>query len=453
MAPHYPTGRRACLAGYRDMPALDTTMTFDLLQLPRVTSRLVRIGNRLFELWSPNSLQLPFLPGRWEHCYDGHSGKHDPIYAPQYWLVESMHWAMMRRVENVSSDDSRREAFLPFTTQWKEEGLSSRIRATFVDRLSAIRRDLDAEVQALRPMLHPFPGAWNSRPLNPTYDQVERLRSLRTWEDAVDRGVAIQRDLREKEAWVAWWHEHLRQRASGFSLARLQEIEHPLADDQFIGVWVNGAPEETVLCYMAASVPCFIVHKFKGLVTGIRDEEVQVREDFLQGTTLEVLLGDDNPYPRIARGQVVLLDSMPGTDDGQLWAQPSGSAEDEMRSSSSRLLALAQTRNAARDESRTLASAPPATTSVLPSTVSAAPASLLTAPSVGASGPSPKSRTIPRAMSTTIDKYAAPTLVTRIIDPTRTPWIVPPPIAARGTGPRLVNQSARKLTNRERRPD
>ncbi|KAJ7898770.1 hypothetical protein B0H13DRAFT_803740 [Mycena leptocephala] len=433
MAPDYPTGRRACLAGYRDLPTLDTTMTFDLLQLPRVTSRLVRIENRSFELWSPNSLQIPFLPGLRsssfrpgistdprERRYDGHAGKHDPIHAPQYWLADTVHWPMMRRAENILPDDPRREAFLPLTTQWLEGASGGRIRSTFVGRLSAIRRDLEAEVKALRPMLYPFPGAYSSRPNNPTFDQVERLRNISTWEEAVDRGVAVQRDLREKEAWIAWWHERIRQRASEFSLTRLREVDMPRADDQYIGLWVNGAPEEVVLRYLAASIPCFVVHEFKGLVDGLEESDVQQREDFLQGTTLETLLGDDNPYQRIARQQV-LLDSMSGTDDGRLWTQPRGSVEDEMRSSSAHLVSLVQARLAS------LAPAPsPAITSVDPPAPPAA--TILSSSDVIL--PPRDLQGLSRVPDAAVDKFAAPKLIMRVIDASRVPWMVPPPIAA-----------------------
>ncbi|KAJ7887726.1 hypothetical protein B0H13DRAFT_2342322 [Mycena leptocephala] len=408
VAPYYPTGRRACLAGYNDMPVLDTTMTFNLLQLPRVNSRLIRIGTRLFELWSPNSLQLPFLPGlrlssfrpsipaeRRERRYDGHAGKHDHLYVPQYALAETAHWPMMRRGEEVRSGDLRSEIYLPLTSQWKDEGVNGRLRATFVDRLSAIRRDLETEVLALRPLLHTFPGAWASRPTNPTRDQVEKLRDLRTWEDVVDRGVAVQRDLREKEAWVAWWHERLRQKASEFLLPRLRELDFPYADDQYIGVWVNGAPEETVLRYLAASIPCFIVHEFKGLVTGIADRDVCVQENFLRGTLLDTLLGDDNPYQSIARRQAMVLDSLPAPTMWR-WRRRVDPSE--------RAFPL---HPCASSASRDSDSGPESATSsrdigIPPRTAE---------PSLPSN-----SRALPSAPNASIDKYAAPAVVTRVID-------------------------------------
>ncbi|KAJ7840444.1 hypothetical protein B0H13DRAFT_2366243 [Mycena leptocephala] len=146
MAPYYPTGPRACL-GYNDLPALDTTVTFDLLQLPRVSSRFIRIGTRLFELWYPNSSQIPYLPGlraksfrpsllteRRERRYDGHSGNHDHLYVPQYAMAEAAHWPMMRRWELVENGDLRSEIYRPLTRQWEREGLSGRLRDPFVDR-------------------------------------------------------------------------------------------------------------------------------------------------------------------------------------------------------------------------------------------------------------------------------------------------------------------------------
>ncbi|KAJ7854913.1 hypothetical protein B0H13DRAFT_1903366 [Mycena leptocephala] len=240
----------------------------------------------------------------------------------------------------------------------------------------------------------------------------------------------------EGEAWVAWWHERLRQKASEFLLPRLRELDFPYADDQYIGVWVNGAPEETVLRYLAASIPCFIVHEFKGLVTGIADRDVCVQENFLRGTLLDTLLGDDNPYQSIARRQAMVLDSLPGTDDGRLGMHPLANAEDEMRSSSSRLVALAQARRPERARVPTPSPAPLAplvTPTPDPNPPRVVETSVSLSRTAEPSLPS-NSRALPSAPNASIDKYAAPAVVTRVIDSERVPWIVPPPIEARGKG-------------------
>ncbi|KAJ7840445.1 hypothetical protein B0H13DRAFT_2366244 [Mycena leptocephala] len=229
-------------------------------------------------------------------------------------------------------------------------------------------------MQALKPQLLSFPGAWASWVTGPTSD-LERLRTLRSWEDVVDRGVAVQRDLREKEAWIAWWHERLRQKASDFLLPRLRQLQFSDADDRYVGMWFNGTSEETVLRYLAASIPCFIVHEFKGLVTGLDDREVRVQENFLQNIPLATLLGDENPYQTIACGQGI-LDSLPGTDDGRLYRELLASAEDEMRSTSSWLVELSRAWHVDRTNAMALQ-----TTSPLPPTATSAPHEYMVTPS------------------------------------------------------------------------
>jgi hypothetical protein len=333
---------------------------------------------------------------------------------------------MMLRGEEVEEGDLRWESYRPLTSQWIDEGENGHLRLSFVDQLDATRATLEAEVQALRPHLRAFPGTWENRPTCPSVDQVEKLRSLRSWEYVVDFGVAVQRDLREKEAWVAWWHERIRQKASGFSLSRLREMECHEAFERYIGVWVNGASEEVVLRYLVAAIPCFIVHEFKGLVAGVNEAEVMRQSSFLDGTAIAALLGDDNPYQLIARNQGI-LDSLPGTDDGHLFREPRVSPEAELRSSLSRLLAMAQARRLEREQQREQASAVHATLSAPSATTE------VYGRDAGPSANSLVASAVPPAgtlgtPSAEANQYAAPALEMRVIEANRVPWIVPPPI-------------------------
>jgi hypothetical protein len=79
----------------------------------------------------PNSRQLPFLPG--EHLvepatqasrdvlqrrYNRHTGKHNCLYSPQYFLEATSHWPFIRRVSAVPSSNLSYQAFQPLTEGW-----------------------------------------------------------------------------------------------------------------------------------------------------------------------------------------------------------------------------------------------------------------------------------------------------------------------------------------------
>jgi hypothetical protein len=129
--PSYSHSRLSCTAGYYDLPNINSAMTFELRQFPCISARIVKIGNQTFELWSPNSRQLPFLPGEClpepatkasqdvsQRRYDGHTGKHDCLYSPQYFLESTSHWLFIRRVASVPHTDLVYPVFQPIIEGW-----------------------------------------------------------------------------------------------------------------------------------------------------------------------------------------------------------------------------------------------------------------------------------------------------------------------------------------------
>jgi hypothetical protein len=91
------SARLSSAAGYQDEPLVYSSLSFDLWAMPALSGRYVQWGKRLFELWSLNSRQLPFLPGKrledgvptiheepTQRRFDGHTDKFDCLYAPQY---------------------------------------------------------------------------------------------------------------------------------------------------------------------------------------------------------------------------------------------------------------------------------------------------------------------------------------------------------------------------------
>ncbi|KAJ7455396.1 hypothetical protein B0H11DRAFT_2244665 [Mycena galericulata] len=392
--------RQACLSGYLDVPHIFTAMSFDLIHLPRITSRTVRLQNRVLELWSPNSLQLPFLPGfrllnylpsmplqPTGRRYDGHAGKHDCLYAPQYYRGATAHWPFMRRVASVAETESAAVAFAPLSKYWvstKPGTTEGHLDPEFVSRLSAFKRELDDRARPFRRSLGGNSATWDARPKAGSDAAITALLGLRSWDGAVDSGVTVQRGLRELEGWITWMATRFHQ--DGWTPNQFKWMSMPLANDDLIGLWINGMKEEIVMRYMAAGVPCFLVHEYH--VDAI-PRPGPVFGSLLEGTELELLLSDLNPYQRIARLQEGRLDSMPSVLDGRGLA-PVTIAVDEMRSSSQYLEAL------------TRSAPPPAESSATQATV-----------------PLPE-----RGQN----RYEHRKIETRTIDPDRVNWVVPPPV-------------------------
>jgi hypothetical protein len=130
-SPRYSHSQLSCTVGYYDLPSINSAISFDLKQFPCLSSSIVKIGDRTFKLWLLNSRQLPFLLGeclpepvtrapqdilQWR--YDGHTGKHDCLYSPQYFLEATSHWPFIRCVASVANSDVSHPAFQPLTEGW-----------------------------------------------------------------------------------------------------------------------------------------------------------------------------------------------------------------------------------------------------------------------------------------------------------------------------------------------
>jgi hypothetical protein len=83
---------------------------------------------------------------------------------------------------------------------------------------------------------------------------------VRRWDNAVDLGLAFQRGLREAEGWIQMIEAQ--KDDSLLTVVDLREATMPIANNRWIGLWVNGMPEAGVLLLMKQKVPCFIVHEF-----------------------------------------------------------------------------------------------------------------------------------------------------------------------------------------------
>ncbi|KAJ7081646.1 hypothetical protein B0H15DRAFT_953004 [Mycena belliarum] len=457
--------RLRCLEGYLDLPSLHTGMSFDLLQVPHVTSRIVHLGPHVYELWSPNSLQFPFLPGARDldfktrepprdvsqRRYDGHTGKHDCLHAPQYYHSDFAHWPFMRRASQVAPHDPVFPAFEAITAHWHADsgGRSGCFDVQFLDRLSAVSRALDLRIEKARAAMSLDPERWTRRPGQGAAAAIHALKDVRAWDSAVDLGVSAQRDLREKEAWAECWDERYRQ--CRIYIAGLKEMRLPFANDDFIGAWVNGLKEEIVLRLLLAGVPCFIVHHFTqdAAQTGIFPPGPTF-SNFLDGTELATSLSDENPYQQLALREAGRIHALFRMDDGRTMA-PYVRDSDETRSSSLYLQSLPRYNQSSISPAslgyvaRGERNYPPSLSRLAPGMAAAhgrvpsgqAPQTAATHVSVpaptphrtdGTERPVAGSHVAPIKVAGDTDIYAPRGITYRTIDPERVDWIEPPSI-------------------------
>ncbi|KAJ7164853.1 hypothetical protein C8R43DRAFT_1122732 [Mycena crocata] len=342
----------------------------------------------------------------------------------------------------------------------------------------------------MRPLFREGSATWARRPLWANSERFAKLKAVRVWATAVDLGIAIQRSVREKEAWIRFYSE--RRRMMGYHFDDLRRMQMPEADDVFIGFWANGASEKTVLHLMAAKVPCFIVHEYPG--TSLPRPRTDVYTSFTKNTIAEFYLGDTNPYDRLAAAEPTRLHAIFDGSDGRGTGRLALATE-EMRSSSVYLQHLREQVDSVPYFRPGTPPPPPApvprvsppsasapgrklnspsslnTLSGLPksaaalaetawgvsgwnstpadfagsrkwgeSTVgassaggsvasTAAPsASVSTVGAMSASGSKPRADTDSKRIPPT-DRYAAPPIERRRVDSERYPWVVPPPVA------------------------
>jgi hypothetical protein len=116
------------------------------------------------------------------------------------------------------------------------------------------------EMEQLRAVLEP--SAWSSCPDYTSEARLHALGKVEEWSDAVEYRVAFQRGLREREAWIVFLKERISKGLLGTVALKEAARGAIAANDQYIGVWINGVSEDVYLSYLGARVPCFVIYEF-----------------------------------------------------------------------------------------------------------------------------------------------------------------------------------------------
>ncbi|KAK6988365.1 hypothetical protein R3P38DRAFT_2660707, partial [Favolaschia claudopus] len=440
--PRYSSMRQNWMAGYYELPQVYSGMSFELQRVRTITSRIVKRNGQVWELWSPNSNQAPFLPkcrapgyipslpiDPGARRYDGHFGRFDCLYSPQYSAADIPHWPFLRRPHLVSSNDFAYPAYEPLMRRWEVNPSDPRIgrfRPEYLEAVSALGRDLDAYMNAAQSRFRRDSLTWALRPQYADAAKIAELARVEYWWEAVDKGMGVQRGLREKEGWLTMIDT--REALNPLSLEQLRGLEFPRADERYIGVWVNRLHEGTVLRFLYAGIPCFIAHSYASEDRTRADARPQVHfhSDFVIGTDLVPSLRE-GPYQQLARQDAERLDALERSVEGV--GRPAAAIpEDEQRSSSLYLEQLGLC----------IASRPSA-----PFKLDGWRSKREKAPSAGSSGPSEGSFSFSAPLLTfpsedragaeraKEDRYAHQEPEKRSVHASRVEWIVPPRVAPR----------------------
>ncbi|KAJ7659113.1 hypothetical protein DFH06DRAFT_1326954 [Mycena polygramma] len=362
----YSTPRVRCDASYDLRPGMILGAKFELPHIFRYHGREIKFGKEWYEAWSPNSLQRPYLPGRRklgfgsqifpskpeQRRFDGLPGRFDPLEAPQY-VVHGREWLpFARRPSTVRPKESCMVGFRSVAVEWsKGRSDGNRVNAPFIEALRLWHQELCAQSKGLRTFM--LEDEWVMRPMITTEQEFEVLEGLRLFEDAVDLVARIQWHLRERQAWITMCCTFL-------GLAGSKDIWAPpygAANDELIGVWINGASEDKAGWYLQAKVPVFFVHRYApGKMRRSERESIPVLADFAEGTeAFARKSADENGCANLAR-RWNAEETWQEEDDGREPADLPPTEEHHARLSSSLFL---ESRQQARTDKVELPALPP----------------------------------------------------------------------------------------------
>ena len=248
--------------GYEQIPRIPPPPEYEL-PTP-VHSRYIATQGRLWEAWSPNSLQNAFCPGtrpsnlnlgvtylaEQDRRYDGHMGPFDPTRNAQLGFP-GREWRpfVITPAAGQPRDSPEYEII---TNCWKSDAGpafdTGSVHNYYIDRLISKNQEVEKRLEALykvhldRYSMEPLHRAlWNStaRPVFPSSEYLDTLRHIKRFPLAVDWIVDVQRGIKDKRAFVDYVSRL--QSSPLWTPDPLAPVE--MADDPYLGIWLNGTEE------------------------------------------------------------------------------------------------------------------------------------------------------------------------------------------------------------------
>lgn len=255
--------RLKSMAGYASLPTVDDALSYVLPPFELASHRIVQIGHRLWELWSPNSSRVEFYPGTaisgfpFEHELhqlrraDGHRGRFDPTINPQV-LDHARLWYPFVRVE---APVEQYPEFTNFVDVW--DGRGGSFHASFLSRLLARMEILEAAMEIRTAFEKVHPDLWAARPHYTLREDVRALGAVSSYYEALDQYSDVQRKAKLASAWVKMVHALLE-----FPPAKAANMVRVVpARLCMMGAWINGSTKEDGWWLLNLGIPCHIIHE------------------------------------------------------------------------------------------------------------------------------------------------------------------------------------------------
>ncbi|KAJ7440084.1 hypothetical protein B0H11DRAFT_1933972 [Mycena galericulata] len=216
-----PESGGANFDGYETEPLVDPSFVHAIPQI-HTCDRIIAVSGRLFEISSPNSHQHPYYPGPLppmpdsvgdpfpsdtERRFDGHIGPGDPTLSPQCYNPAEPYLPFIRR--DPGDVDFPETPYVKVYDVWiaEPDALWGRLDDDFVGLFKQENEGLNKRIQAIKASsssrFRNIPRVLVDAPIYPPdSQQVECLRKIRNYDDAVDHVRRLQRLFLKKKAWL-----------------------------------------------------------------------------------------------------------------------------------------------------------------------------------------------------------------------------------------------------------
>ncbi|KAL1684908.1 hypothetical protein GGG16DRAFT_119360 [Schizophyllum commune] len=279
----------------------------------RVQRVLINSANGFVEkqalLWSSNITSdtisdIPFFPGlvsdpvratapsaqidltayaddRTQRYSDGHLGPGDPCEHAQYYRSGAPYLAFVRRSRTPTTQHlaSYRTLFEGGASVYEPRSGAYRASASFVQDLREENSSYEADIVRLRPSTVTWIDFYSARPLFPSPSDISRLSDVMSPDAYIDHATRVQRGLRLKLAYATMAklvaEDHGRP-----PVKDLRSRGQPDANMEFLGVWINTAPEwEGLWLLIRGRVPVYVA----SIVAGSNSADTKALTDLVSG--------------------------------------------------------------------------------------------------------------------------------------------------------------------------
>lgn len=358
----FTTRRFAPNAGFAIVPPIHDALSFVPPEADPsfpYFGRKIEVDGRLVEIWSVNSQQIAFYPGKpvsdfvlgmepnpEDRRIDGRYGRFDFIVCPQHYQTAKPWLSFILRDDVAINHGHNYPEFQEPYNVWNCAARPAydrgHIQPAFITALSQRASSIAHRASSIIKDCYVWPGFVERRPWGPTPTDFDDLAAIRHYEDAVDRIVSIEREIRELDAWVRMG-EIIQEK--GVDWKRYGEFHGPVAyssanDETLMGCWINGAPvDDAMWLWHVARVPCFIIHEilrademspqFEGLTN------IHTWSSFVVGTYIDIFERDHfYGYTSVATRMKTDLKQLRSVAMERLAAIPETLAEHRWNSSS-----------------------------------------------------------------------------------------------------------------------